>query len=618
MRRSFACISMLIAGLWLAGCSGLNDYNHSGGGGAGTGSSNISISPLTATVPIFGTQSFSATVSGQSNTAVTWQVNGITGGSLTTGYISSSGVFVAPSGVPTKSDGNGDSTITTVIVTAISQANSGLVANAIVTVSSLNKNAQSGAIKLGTSGGNVNDSNGNFCCGGTLGSLVVRNGTYYILSNNHVLAKSDTAITGDPINQPGLIDSPTTCTTSGTSTVASLSEFFNLETGPNPKVDAALAQIVNGQVDTSGSILLLGATATSGTPDPGAPHAGIGVTATVGQAVAKSGRTTGLTCSTVLATNVSANVDYYRHCGDTTKAFTTNYTNLVAVAGGNFSVGGDSGSLIVAQSTADPVALLFGGSDTDSVGNAASDVLSAFPGAGNATPAFVGTASAHPIIGCTLPNAPQAAFGREVAQIAEGSMQVASLVRDTHAPELLANSSIHAVGIGRSYDNPGEPAILLFVNYGTVRQSIPRSVNGVRTRVIEGDVWKYRGQLSTEETAELMDGVTVPQLIYELRTGETERAKTVHSAHAQELLKNSDVLGVGITSSVDSPGDAALLIYMKHGAARDGIPSVIDGVRTRVRESSPFVSGKDNNNSNASSGCRTRSIISNAQYGSTL
>ena len=509
--------------------------------------------------------------------------------------------------MPTKSNGNGDSEVTTVTVTAVSKANSNLFGTATVTVVSLNKNAQNGAVKLGTSGGNVNDTSGKFCCGGTLGSLVIRNGTNYILSNNHVLAKSDTGIVGDAISQPGIIDSPTTCTTAGTATVANLSEFFNLETGPNPKIDAALAQIVNGQVDTGGNILLLGATQTGGVPDPGAPHAGSGVAASIGQAVAKSGRTTGLTCSTVVATNVLANVDYFRHCGDTTKAFTVSYTNLVSVAGGSFSAGGDSGSLIVTQSTADPVALLFGGSDVDTVGNAVSDVLAAFPGTGNALPTFAGGA-AHQVIGCTLPTAPQSAVAPQ-SQVAAERMQAASNVRDIHAPELLANAGIHAIGLGRSYDHAGQAAILLFVSQGGAQTAIPQSLDGVRTRVIEGNEWAYRGMLSQEETLQMMQGLAAPPLVYELRAGEMERAKAVHTAHSAELLKNPDVLGVGISSSVDSPGEAALLIYVKRGAAQNSLPAGIDGLRTRIRESGPFVAGRDNDSANASRECKAKSVL---------
>ena len=63
---------------------------------------------------------------------------------------------------------------------------------------------------LGSSGGNNNDFDalGNTiadCCSGTLGSLIQDNGgRQYVLSNNHVLARSDHATVGDPIVQPGL------------------------------------------------------------------------------------------------------------------------------------------------------------------------------------------------------------------------------------------------------------------------------------------------------------------------------------------------------------------------------------------------------------------------------
>ena len=67
-------------------------------------------------------------------------------------------------------------------------------------------------ITLGSSGGNNNDydTSGNQivdCCGGTLGSLIQDNsGQQYLLSVNHVLARSDQASVGDIIIQPGLID----------------------------------------------------------------------------------------------------------------------------------------------------------------------------------------------------------------------------------------------------------------------------------------------------------------------------------------------------------------------------------------------------------------------------
>src|SRR5262249_12118817 len=196
-----------------------------------------------------------------------------------------------------------------------------------------------------------------FCCSGTLGALVQRNGTLYILSNNHVLARSDSASIGDAITQPGLIDA--NCSSTGTTTVGNLSQFVNLQPSA-VNVYAAIAQTVTGTVDTAGSILSLGATATGSVADAGPPHAGPGRTATVGENVAKSGRSTGLTCSLVSSISLATSIDYQLGCS-TGSTFTVNFTNQISVGGGSFSAFGASRSLVVRSDTADPAALPFAG-----------------------------------------------------------------------------------------------------------------------------------------------------------------------------------------------------------------------------------------------------------------
>jgi hypothetical protein len=560
-------------------------------------SSSVSVSPSAASVANFGTQQFTASVNGSPSTAVNWEVNGIAGGNQSVGFISTSGLYVAPSGVPTKSDGKGNSVTTTAMVTAVSQANSADSGSATVTIQPGNQNAQSGAIELGASGGNANDSSTNTtahtitCCGGTLGSLVTRGGTQFVLSNTHILARSDIAQLGDPIIQPGLIDT-STCTSSGARTVANLSAFYNLENGPLPKIDAAIAQAIPGNVDPTGNILYLGATAdANGVPVPGAPHAGSGVAASLAMPVAKSGRSTGLTCSTVLAVAVNVNaVQYQKGCG-TGATFTVNYRNQVDVAGGSFSAEGDSGSLIVSDGSADPVALLYAGSDTDTVGNPVSQVLSFFASGGNAV-TFVG-GGAHAVIGCSLPNKPASASTTQVATtVAPESMQKAAAVRDAHAPELLAHPEVQAIGVGASRDNPHDGAILFFVTAGQARTNIPAQVDGVRTRIVEGALFAQRGALSAKESAQLEQSVAVAQSeVYPISETEMARAKPVHAAHTQDLMSQPGVQGIGITSSLDAPGEAALMIFLVRGAAHNAIPPVIDGLRTRVRESSRFRAG---------------------------
>src|ERR1700674_1494280 len=73
-------------------------------------------------------------------------------------------------------------------------------------------------IQMGVSGGSfkarIKSGKSFECCGGTLGSLVVdKKGVDFILSNNHVLARTNKGGPGDRIVQPGLEDTtPTICT----------------------------------------------------------------------------------------------------------------------------------------------------------------------------------------------------------------------------------------------------------------------------------------------------------------------------------------------------------------------------------------------------------------------
>jgi serine protease len=85
----------------------------------------ISITPTTASVQTGMTQTFTATVTGSSNTTVNWSVNGVAGGNATVGMISTSGVYTAPMAVPSPPG---------VTVTAVSAADSTKSASAQTTV----------------------------------------------------------------------------------------------------------------------------------------------------------------------------------------------------------------------------------------------------------------------------------------------------------------------------------------------------------------------------------------------------------------------------------------------------------------------------------------------------
>jgi hypothetical protein len=80
-----------------------------GGGGAGGGNPpppvplpvSITINPTSASLLTSSTQRFTGTVSGSSNTQVSWDVNGASGGNLTVGRVDTSGLYTAPATLPT-------------------------------------------------------------------------------------------------------------------------------------------------------------------------------------------------------------------------------------------------------------------------------------------------------------------------------------------------------------------------------------------------------------------------------------------------------------------------------------------------------------------------------------
>jgi hypothetical protein len=553
---------------------------------------SVSLSPATGTVVNFGTLQFVASVTADVNTAVTWYVNGIQGGSQSTGYISPNGLFVAPGGVPTTASGS-STKATTAAITAVLNDNAAYSATANVVIQPGNQASQTIPIELGTSGGDLNDTSTNksvtVCCGGTLGALVAVNNAQYILSTNHTLARRDGASAGELVVQPALLDA--NCDTSRVTTVATLSKFFPLNSSQSPAVDAAIAQVVAGEVDSMGKILYLGDTVDANNiPIAAAPHTGSGLIADaslIGREVAKSGRTTGLTCSSVDSVGISLSVEYVQNCDGTGTPINVEFSGQIDVSGSAFSAQGDSGALVVSQDTADAVGLLFASSDSSSVANPISDVLNYFRDS-NGNPATVVGGAAHSVIGCTLPIAPSSAATAVTTTPTSAAMQNATKVRDAHISEILSHKEVQGVGVGSSRDNPSETAILLFVAKDQTHTDLPGQIDGVRMRIVEVTTSPRYGALSQAESAKAELAAVSVTSASQLSESEFQRAKKVHSVRGSALLKQSGVQGVGISPSLDSAGEAALMVFLVRGVTHDAIPPVIDGVRTRVRESSRF------------------------------
>lgn len=210
---------------------------------------------------------------------------------------------------------------------------------------------------------------------GTLGARVVdAAGTVYILSNNHVIANSNSASIGDPVLQPGPYDGGTSA-----DSLASLSDFqvINFSGGSNT-MDAGVARTVSGNVGF----------ATPTDDAYGAPSSQVygdvdgdgffdNKSQLLGLNVMKYGRTTGFTTGQISEINVTVSVCYQTR-GPFMCAKAATFTDQLGIGGGSFSAGGDSGSLIVSQSGKNPVGLLFAGSSTRTLANRVDLVLDRF------------------------------------------------------------------------------------------------------------------------------------------------------------------------------------------------------------------------------------------------
>ncbi len=336
----------------------------------------------------------------------------------------------------------------------------------------VNQVRQTPPIQLGTSGGNVHDASKAFCCSGTLGSLVTKGGVQYILSNNHVLADADTATVGDAISQPGLVDIG--CNASAAQTVANFSQAIPLHTG---NVDAAIAQVVPLEVDTSGAILEIGNPASTTALDD---------STALGRKVAKSGRTTGLTCAAIASVSTNVKVQYQRGCGKG-KKFTVLYLNQVLVNSSSFSAGGDSGSLIVTADTVQPIALLFAGSSTTTIGNRISDVTSALG------VSVVGPTSTTASFTCPAAAATAAAPAGARAAISPSGFARAMAAKERHAERLMLEDAVLGVGVGVSSEDPSEAVVLIYLEEGRSHSPLAADLDGVRIEVIRTDAFRAFG-----------------------------------------------------------------------------------------------------------------------------
>jgi hypothetical protein len=455
-----------------------------------------------------------------------------------------------------------------------------------------NQLSQSSLVQLGASGGNNNDADLiqgragqsliSDCCGGTLGALVRdQTGSQYILSNNHVLAESDQASVGDTIVHPALIDQ--NCDQNAGRPVAALRYVVPLGTSQT-NVDAALAEVDTGSVDPSGAILQLGEPGggANGAVAAAAPAAGLGEAISPALfapgspelRVAKSGRTTGLTCSTIDAIGLSIEVDYYKDCAETQHYYRKTFTNQIGIGGAGFSDSGDSGALVVDAANAEPLGLFFAGGTDDhgggfSVASPIQDVLGELGAEAGRQFSIVGGAE-HPV-SCLNYDASRASSLASLSDALRRKAEAA--VRRSAAALVDPSAGILELAAGVSADAPGEPAVIVYVDRNKESVAVPQTVAGLRTVVVATDEASLNAGTAPKSPA-LTSGIHLPEAVL-------TSAAAVQQAYARRLMADPAIFGVGVTQSRDNPAEASLLVLVDLSRTPRSTPAVVGGLRTR-------------------------------------
>ncbi len=322
-----------------------------------------------------------------------------------------------------------------------------------------------------------------------------------------------------------------------------------------------------------------------------APVAGTGEVLTAANIsnihVAKSGRTTGLTCTTVDAIDSTVKVSYYKDAAETQFYVSKTYTNQIGMPGNYFSDAGDSGSLVVDTANAQPLGLFYAGSTGTStqpgesfaqpIGDVLTELAQNTAAPSGTTFTIVGgsphtvnclnydsnTATASAVVSAARMNAARAAANQNGAAIVNPS------------------KGILGVAAGNSLDQPGQAAVLVYIDQNHAGPvAVPQTIGGIPTRVIPTSASAVANG-TAPTTASITPGIHLSQATL-------QAAQAVQKRHVGQLMGDPAFFGVGVTQSQDNPSEAALMVFIDRMRTPRSQPATVGGLRVRYRTMSPI------------------------------
>jgi hypothetical protein len=140
---------------------------------------------------------------------------------------------------------------------------------------------------------------------------------------------------------------------------------------------------------------------------------------------------------------------------------------------------------------------------------------------------------------------------------------------------LLVNPTVGilGVGVGKSSDHPGEAAVILYVDE-SMSAVAPSTVEGVRTMVVPTNARAVAFGSAPQTPLEYGTPALPPAVL--------NAAVAMKQQIARSLMRqNKAFFGVGVGQSLDSPKEAALVVYVDRKRIPADLPAMIDGLRVR-------------------------------------
>jgi hypothetical protein len=286
-------------------------------------------------------------------------------------------------------------------------------------------------------------------------------------------------------------------------------------------------------------------------------------------------------------------LQYFFDCAETQPYTNKTFQNQILISGASFTenpgfpagvfsdITGDSGALVLDQSNAQPIGLLYASNTSSAVANPVGDVLhdlsqAALSQGGTATTfSFVGGAQ-HPVACLNYDtgtvSTPSSLSPAEATK-AEAAVGAASSLTNPQA-------GILAVAQGSSLDAPGRASVIVYTDGSRPGVAVPQQIGGVRTLVIPVDAGSF-SLASAARSRSVNPGI-------HLNEATLTAAIATKQQHEQQWLADAAVFAVGVGESYDNASEAAIIVMVERGKTPASMPDVVDGLRVRYQFADRF------------------------------